>query len=127
MKRLSKLTRRRACALIQLRSGHAPLASHLYRIGKATSPLCPACRLEPESVKHFLLACPRFAATRTRHFARLGRRTQSLGFLLGDPAATRALFAFINDSGRMRGTYGDLAKGVNLDERDETRTRHTQR
>ncbi|KAI0757490.1 hypothetical protein C8Q80DRAFT_1072723, partial [Daedaleopsis nitida] len=68
----------------------------------------PACKPEPETVKHFLLSCLRFAGASTRHLVKLGHRAHLLGFLLGDQAATKARFAHINDTGRLRGTYGDL-------------------
>ncbi|KAF8156730.1 hypothetical protein B0H34DRAFT_658337, partial [Crassisporium funariophilum] len=29
--------------LFQLRTGHAPLAKHLHRIGKVDTPRCPCC------------------------------------------------------------------------------------
>ncbi|KAF7363687.1 RNA-directed DNA polymerase from transposon X-element [Mycena sanguinolenta] len=44
------LPRSLAVLLLQLRSGHVPLAKHLHRIQKADSPICPCCRQADESV-----------------------------------------------------------------------------
>ncbi|KAI0055114.1 hypothetical protein BV25DRAFT_1764572, partial [Artomyces pyxidatus] len=54
----AQLPRRQASLLIQLRTGHVPLRRHLFTIGKVDSPTCPACGEHPESVFHFLMACP---------------------------------------------------------------------
>jgi len=39
----AELSRKQAALLIQLRSGHVPLAKHLHCIGKTESPVCPYC------------------------------------------------------------------------------------
>ncbi|KAI0365283.1 hypothetical protein BV20DRAFT_909194, partial [Pilatotrama ljubarskyi] len=44
--------------LTHLRTGHAPLNDHLHRIGRADSPLCPACMTARETVIHHLIQCP---------------------------------------------------------------------
>jgi ribonuclease HI len=44
--------------LAQLRSGKCPITmDYLFSIGKAASPLCPACKHDDDSVKHLLLDC----------------------------------------------------------------------
>ncbi|RPD63611.1 hypothetical protein L227DRAFT_476283, partial [Lentinus tigrinus ALCF2SS1-6] len=58
LKRTETLPRRHTAALIQLRSGHAPLYKHLNRIQRAPTARCPACNVEHETVRHFLLYCP---------------------------------------------------------------------
>ena len=70
---------------------------------------CPACGEEHETVHHFLLTCPRFAFARYQHIVPLGRRCRDLSYLLGDPDAADNLFAFVNATGRMRGTFGEIA------------------
>ena len=49
-----------------------------------------------------------FSVARTRYLAPLGRDHARLSYLLGSTKATRRLFDFINDTGRLRGTYGAL-------------------
>ena len=39
-----------ASILTQLRTGHAPLAKHLFCIGKVNSPICPECQQSEEPV-----------------------------------------------------------------------------
>ena len=63
-KDMTGLPRGRASLLIQLRTGHVLLARHLHRIGKAESPICPACRAHNETVHHYLLVCPALASLR---------------------------------------------------------------
>ena len=43
--------------LIQLCTGDVQLDWHLYNIGVAASPICPACNKKEETVWHFLLSC----------------------------------------------------------------------
>ena len=78
-------------------------ASSTYTRSTALTATCPACLLEPETVQHYLLSCPRFAVERTRHFRRLGRRSLTLSYLLNTKGALKPLFAYINDTGRLRG------------------------
>jgi len=49
-----------ASLLIQLHTGHLPLKTHLHRIGKTSSPTCPACQNKNKTVDHFVLMCPSF-------------------------------------------------------------------
>jgi hypothetical protein len=50
--------------LFQLRSHHAPLVKHLFRLNKAPSPTCACCKEHDETVNHFLHFCPAHAAAR---------------------------------------------------------------
>ncbi|KAJ7175678.1 hypothetical protein C8R46DRAFT_830214, partial [Mycena filopes] len=60
----SSLPRKHATLLFQLRSHHAPLAKHLFRLKKAPSPTCPCCGLHDETVDHFLHFCNAHAHAR---------------------------------------------------------------
>ncbi|KAG2051098.1 hypothetical protein BDR06DRAFT_959268 [Suillus hirtellus] len=91
-----------------LRTGHAPLNKHLHRIGKAERPSCPHCRDTEESVFHFLTTCPQYQRERHLMTCALGRNATSLPFLLSDPAATPHLVRYINATGRMRTTFGEV-------------------
>ena len=48
----------------RLRLGNCALNGYLYSTNCCNSPLC-VCGSERESVKHYLLSCPRFVAQRT--------------------------------------------------------------
>ena len=60
---LSGASRRVQCVISRLRIGHVGVQSHLFRFNLSDSPLCGHCRV-PETVSHFLLDCPLFAAVR---------------------------------------------------------------
>ena len=47
----------------RLRLGNSALNAHLFSNGCISSPLC-SCGTSNETVEHFLLSCPRFAALR---------------------------------------------------------------
>ncbi|KAJ7243897.1 hypothetical protein B0H12DRAFT_1022753, partial [Mycena haematopus] len=53
-KLVKPIPRKHAALLFQLRSHHAPLASHLHRLKKTPSPICPCCQQHPETVEHYL-------------------------------------------------------------------------
>lgn len=55
---------RHVSALLQLRTGHAPLSHHLARIKKVESPACPRCNANFETVHHYILICPAYRAPR---------------------------------------------------------------
>ena len=57
LKLITDMPRKHASILTQLRTGHTPLAKHLYCIGKADSPTCPACQQNKETVEHLILHC----------------------------------------------------------------------
>lgn len=63
------LTKRRASTLIQLRTGHIPLKTHLHRINHASDPYCPSCVAKRETILHFILSCPKYSRAReaSRH------------------------------------------------------------
>ena len=55
---ITGLPRKHTSILTQLQMGHMPLAKHLFRIGKADSPVCPACQQADEMIQHYILHCP---------------------------------------------------------------------
>ena len=53
----------------QMRSGNSPLcAEYLFRINKNTSPACPSCGTDSETVGHMLLECPAWTTARLRRW-----------------------------------------------------------
>ncbi|KAJ8594938.1 hypothetical protein M405DRAFT_728948 [Rhizopogon salebrosus TDB-379] len=93
---------------MSLRTGHAPLNKYLHRIGKAESPHCLHCQQVEETVHHYLFTCPLYQRERHALAGALGRKSTSISFLLADPTATPHLVKFINASGRLKGTFGEV-------------------
>ena len=102
LKIVHALPRRQAAMLIQLRSGHAPLNKHLHHMGKAESPLCPACHRKNESIHHFLVECKEYDMYRGQMLATLKRNARSICTLLSNPLAIPTLFKFISDTKRLK-------------------------
>lgn len=63
-KMTSRMSRAQASLLIQLRTGHVALNSYLYRFKLAKSPVCMACNMEAESIRHVLKFCPKYKPER---------------------------------------------------------------
>jgi len=103
-----QLPQRHASLLIQMRTGHIPLNSHLHKICKADSSTSSTCRRGNETVHHYLISCP--AYTRQRHALeqRLGRYTRSVPTLLSKPNAFPALFNYVNATRRLSDTFGNV-------------------
>ena len=57
------LSRRASIDHTRLRLGFSCLREYLFKINRCASPFCE-CGLDSESVKHFFLFCPRYAAQR---------------------------------------------------------------
>lgn len=90
------LLRCHASILAQLRLGHAPLNQHLHRLKCIESPLCPACKMEEETVAHYLIMCPAFRKHRIPLQYELKCEAKSISTLLNDPEALRPLFRYMN-------------------------------
>ena len=56
-------SRRMSCVVSRLRMGHVGVLQHLYRFNLSDSDLCTVCAV-PETVRHFLLDCPRYSRSR---------------------------------------------------------------
>lgn len=93
---------------MQLRTGHAPLNKHLHTIGKADTPICPACNEHRETVMHYLVDCPAYENLRIALTDALGRAARSVAVLLGRAYAIEPLFKFIAGTRRFEESYGDL-------------------
>jgi ribonuclease HI len=111
----AKLPRKHTAILFQLRSGHVPLARHLYRLGKAESPICPCCNMHDESVDHFLFFCPAHAAARHAMYYVGGRDARVKSQLLSQPALLSLLFRFVAHTAHLRSIYGDIPALPNTD------------
>jgi ribonuclease HI len=100
LKLTENLSRHQASLLMQLRTGHAPLQDHLYRLRKAESPTCPNCGRERETAHHFLMQCPTFGAQRRQLVAAAGHNARHKGKLLSKAELIPHLFKFIASTGR---------------------------
>ena len=107
---ITKLPHKHAVILFQLRTGHAPLAQHLFRLGKADSPVCPCCNMHEENVNHYLLFCPAHGAARSAMHHEGGVDTQHAAKLLSQPTLLKHLFRYIARSARLRSVYGEISQ-----------------
>ena len=103
------LPRRHASAIIQLRTGHAPLNHHLARIGKVPSSTCPNCDAATETVHHFLFMCPAYEAPRRNLRVKVGPQKMDFKGLLADENNTRYLLKFLAQTKRLAPTFGNLS------------------
>jgi hypothetical protein len=93
---VDKLPRSHSAILIQLRTGHAPLNHHLFRIRCSETPVCPHCgNLTVKTVGHYLLQCPHYQHKRHTLRRKLKRSANSLSFLLSDSSASKPLIKYI--------------------------------
>jgi hypothetical protein len=97
-----------AMLLLQLRTGHIPLARHLHKIKKADLPLCPCCRLADKTVEHYLIHCPAHRDARRELVRAGGLQTQILTKLLGSPKLIPHLFRFLGCTSRFHTVHGEL-------------------
>jgi len=96
--------RTRHVPLMQLRTGHVPLKKHLVKVGKASSPTCPACSRYNETVHHFLFRCQAYKEERKQLEQSLKRHGRSVKTLLANPKVLPALFKYIGDMGQFKNT-----------------------
>ncbi|KAG2069079.1 hypothetical protein BDR04DRAFT_1102316 [Suillus decipiens] len=95
--------------LLWLRTRHISLNQHLFRIGESPTPNCPHYDDTAETVIHFLLSCPHCARARYVLTSVLRRRASSLSFLLSHPKACTPLIRFVDSTGRLRSTFGNVS------------------
>ena len=83
----SKLNRKEAAILSQLRTGKCRLNTYLNSIAACDTPDC-TCG-QNETVKHFVLHCTRWQTQRRELMAKAGKRWGDISFLLGGWTNTR--------------------------------------
>jgi ribonuclease HI len=101
-------TRAQTSLITQLRTGHVPLNSHLHRIKRAASPLCPACGKADETVHHYLFDCRAHEHARHGLRGRLGSKAKSAKVLLGSKKGMAALLCYVAATKRLAGAFGDV-------------------
>ncbi|KIN94669.1 hypothetical protein M404DRAFT_83027, partial [Pisolithus tinctorius Marx 270] len=103
VKLTASLPKKQTSLLIQLRTGHVPLNSHLHRFKRSDSPACTQCKGNYlENVHHYLFQCTRY--NRERHVLQnaLGRDATSKAFLLSNAKARPHLLKFIATTRRLQ-------------------------
>ena len=73
----SSLNRRQTSILTQIRTGHAPINSHLHRIRKADTPYCPqnSCTNAIEDIHHLSFTCPHYIRARFHLMRIIGKKS----------------------------------------------------
>ncbi len=109
LKAVHDLSRPQAAVITQLRTRHAPLNDHLYRIGKSLTPNCPHCGPGyDETVKHFLIDCRHYYRARNALYKKLRRNAYSIPYLLNSPKAFPHLLTYIRATKRLTQIFGNL-------------------
>ena len=103
----SRLPRRHASLLFQLRCGHVPLNKYLHRIKRVDSPTCSACNQYEETISHFLLHCPAYSVPRLQMRNALSGGALTIARLLSQKSLPH-LFQFIQATARFSDILGDL-------------------
>jgi len=89
--------------LFQLLTGHAPVKSHLFRIGISDTATCPTCNASRESVYHYLMSCMAYAPHRRIRDITLSRGS----ILLSSPKALQGLFKYIHTTCLFKNSFGN--------------------
>ena len=95
-------------AIVQLRTGHAPLNKHLKRINKAPTAICQQCAQATESVRHYLIECNSHEGPRHAMRTKLGRGGGKLQDILSTKTGHDMLIRFISATRRLKTTWPRL-------------------
>ncbi|EED23614.1 reverse transcriptase, putative [Talaromyces stipitatus ATCC 10500] len=102
-----KAPKRLASRYYQLKTGHAPIGTYLYRIGQRESPECQACKEPHETVRHVLFECRGRRAGRRTLYQALKKAGVPLptaaeedpeASLFAEPRATQGLLQFVAEA-----------------------------
>ena len=105
----SKLSRHQASTVVQVRCGHFPLNSFLFRIKKSDTDKCKACPHAPgeeapaETIKHFLFECRAYAEQRKRLEKVVGQGNLTAQGVMKDVKCMKALVTYIKNTKRLEG------------------------
>jgi hypothetical protein len=115
IKLVRDLDRGQSSLLTQLRTGHIGLNQHLFRIRRSETPSCPNCQgITVESIKHYLLDCPKYREERHTLQQKLRRNSSSISFLLSSPVAVKPLLKYIHATGRFKSYFSNKDKNKPL-------------
>jgi ribonuclease HI len=118
------LSRAQTSLLTQLRTGHIPLNSYLFRIKKSGTRRCELCwgigqLTITETVVHFLFECQAYAAERYDMDRALGRYSRDLRSILTSLGRIKELLKFVGRTARFKNTLGDSIGDVSHLEPEE--------
>jgi len=99
---LLKRRRDEMSAIVQLRTGHAPLNKHLHRINKLPTAICQRCADATESVRHYLIDCEAHETPRHTMQTKLGRGGGRLKDILNTRIGHDELIRFISTTGQLK-------------------------
>jgi hypothetical protein len=99
VKRARELSRTEYATLVQLRLGHFPTASYLYRFNLTDTPQCTHCYERAETIEHYLMNCTAHRAQRRVRDLALGAASRSMKALLTPGETTKHLLNYINATG----------------------------
>lgn len=102
MTSIDNLSRRDSAVLFQLRTGHAPLNKHLFRMRCTESPTCDACGEAEETVPHYIYDCPARTTERRTLRKAAGKNWRDRAYLLSNATEMNVLMNYVMDTGRMR-------------------------
>ena len=98
-----------ASLLTQLRTGHAPLNSVLFRIKHADSPDCPHCKNSIcKTLLHYLLFCPQYNNKRRVLTTTLHHESSSIPYLLSNRRGIPHLLRYIHNTNCFFNTLSTL-------------------
>jgi hypothetical protein len=100
--------RHHSSLLFQIRTGHTPLNKHLFRILKSHTARCLQCNAHQESVKHFILECPKYSRQRAALRKEAGRQASQLQQLLNNGNCIRPLIRYIACTRKLEHTFCDV-------------------
>ena len=134
------MNKKEASVLVQLRTGHLRLNSFLYKINTADTDQCE-CGRGPETIRHYLLLCPRYESQRRTLADKLGPQYGNVSHMVGgrdmhaptgrqhrdgpverwkpDISVVRETIRFVLDSGRL--DYG-IERRTEAAEEEESET-----
>jgi len=118
------LSRSQTSLLMQLRTGHIPLNSYLFRIKKLGTRRCESCwdrgQLEiTETVVHYLFECQAYAAECYDMDRALGRYSRDLKGIMASMKRIKELLKFVGRTTRFKKTLGDSIGDVSQLEPEE--------
>ena len=109
IRKLNLLTRKHSSTILQLRCGHFPLNSYLYKFNRVESDRCQACiehhedGSPPKPINHFIFDCPAHHEAREDLVNKIGRNQFQLSDIMSDTNRMKALVStYIIRTGRLR-------------------------
>ena len=107
-RRTNTLSRLQASLMTQIRCGHIPLNSYLFRINRSETDICQACIDEDdnvgcrETVKHYIFECEAYRGEREELEGKITRSHLNLRDIMSNTDRMIALASYISKTGRFK-------------------------